>query len=305
MAEKEEKMGEPALNPETESPEVQLPESDETPVEETPAESETGDIDETDEDSEGKPAVEEPEAATGVPSKEGDIQPSPTEAMEERIKRLENRNAALHRRLSKAMKRGVIKAPDPLDESTAPKLQDFESVEEYEKARAGWETDQKINTEIRKVASQSETDDLQVVRQEFRDEVVEDGRDSYGDWDAVVMQDTVPITVDLMDAVRELESETVTPADFMYYLAKNPTEITAISRMNKTQAIRALTRLETKLETLKAESPPPKSATKPKKTVSDAPAPVKPSSSTVIITKDPNKMTQAEYEAWRAEQMKD
>jgi hypothetical protein len=65
--------------------------------------------------------------------------------------------------------------------------------------------------------------------------------------------------------------------------------------MSKTQAARAIGKIEAKVATQLATPPTPR------KKVSNAPPPVKPTGSNNVVTKDPEKMTQSEYEQWRAQ----
>jgi len=69
----------------------------------------------------------------------------------------------------------------------------------------------------------------------------------------------------------------------------------AISRMTPVKAARAIAQLEAKLAANPA--PPPKKTT-------NAPPPIKPlgTSATAGISKDPDKMTVKEFEAWRLSQ---
>ena len=107
----------------------------------------------------------------------------------------------------------------------------------------------------------------------------------------MALAETVPITSMVMEALAETEN----PADIAYYLGNNRTECIAISKMTPMAASRAIAKLETKL----AGSAP---APKPTKKTTSAPPPIKPVGSSNTVGKDPEKMTQAEYEAWRESQ---
>jgi len=250
--------------------------------------------------SEAEPQATAPE---GTPEGEQqDVEPMTTAQMREHMKKLEAQVNSLHRRLSKAPKATpAIKPPDPMDEASAPKIESFETIEAYDKARGQWEIDQRVNEGIRKATQGAPDFEAKEARKEFVTETITGGKEIYPDFEQIVLQPTVPITHDMIDAIREVESEKVSPADFFYYLGKNTAEAAALSRMSPVQLGRAITKIETKLEAAKASSP----ARKPIKTVSDAPPPIRPTDSTVIIHKDPAKMTQAEYEAWRMGGKKD
>ena len=92
---------------------------------------------------------------------------------------------------------------------------------------------------------------------------------------------------------REIVQESDNPAELSYYLGKNPEELDKIAAMTPNQATRYIGRLEAKI----AESPTTAAAR-----TSDAPAPptpIKGAQSSKVSTKDPEKMTMAEYAAWR------
>jgi hypothetical protein len=87
------------------------------------------------------------------------------------------------------------------------------------------------------------------------------------------------------------------PVELAYYLGKNPQELNKLAEMTLAQAIRYLGRLEAQLNT----SPTLESVKKP---ISTAPAPITPiKSASVTNSKDPERMSMAEYEAYRKKQM--
>lgn len=247
-----------------------------------------------------------PEGTAEADPGQGEVDDEPmTDAeMREHIKKLNNQVNSLQRRLGKNRRRQpAIVAPEPLDESTAPKIESFGTIEEYETARQNWEIDQRVAQGIRKATAGTTDQDQQATRAEFVNDTFADGKAAYPDFMDVVGQQTLPITTEMIDTIsHELDSQIVNPEDVFYYLGKNPAEAAALSRMSKPQLARAVTKIEARLEVAKAAAPQGKTAsTQPgkKKTVSNAAPPIKPTDSTVIVHKDPDKMTQAEYEAWR------
>jgi hypothetical protein len=255
---------------------------------------------------EGTEPPEEPEGTQegGDPSASVDDEPMTTEQMAEQMRRLNNQVNSLQRRLSKqhAVARPAIAAPPPLDESTAPKVEDFDTIESYNHAHRTWEIDQRVSEGIRKATAGTSDTDVKAARADFAREAMENGKLAYQDFDKIVGSQTLPITVEMIDAIRtESDSEVVNPEDILYYLGKNPDETAAISRMSKSQVARQIAKIEARLEAVKGmgKTIPATPAGRPKKTVSDAPTPIKPTDSAVIIHKDPAKMSQKEYEAWR------
>jgi hypothetical protein len=106
----------------------------------------------------------------------------------------------------------------------------------------------------------------------------------------VALAQTVPITPMVMEALAETEN----PADIAYYLGKNQPKAVAISRMTPIAAARAIAQIEASLSGTPPQPPTKKTTT--------APPPIKPVGSSNTVTKDPEKMTQAEYEAYRLAQ---
>ena len=99
---------------------------------------------------------------------------------------------------------------------------------------------------------------------------------------------------------REILLDADNPAKLTYYLGKNPDELEKISSMTPNQALRYIGKLEAKI----SDTPSPAPATKP---VTSAPKPIAPLGSAKpsgIAEKDPEKMTMAEYAAWRAKAAK-
>lgn len=237
---------------------------------------------------------------------EVDDEPMTDEQMREHIRKLNNQVNSLQRRLTKNRRQQApIVAPEPLDESNAPKIESFGTIEEYETARKNWEIDQRVVQGIRKATAGVTDQSIAAERAEFVKDVFSDGQTIYSDFQQVVGAETLPITNEIIDIVNSnLDSEIVGPVDVFYYLGKNPAETAALSRMSKPQLERAITKIEARLEVAKssggkipAASPQAKGA--PAKTVSKASPPIKPTDSTVIVHKDPEKMNQKEYEAWR------
>lgn len=178
-----------------------------------------------------------------------------------------------------------------IDGVNAPKQDDFETYEEYQQAF--------IDYRIASGISDYQRRQVQSVQQSsidgFIDETTIAGREKYNDFDSVVLQNHVPITQPMLQIMQNCEH----PESIAYYLGKNLKDATAISRMSPIQQVRAITNIENKVKTeLNAISRP--GGRNSQKTVSKAPPPVKPTGSANVINKDPEKMTQAEYEAWRA-----
>jgi len=174
--------------------------------------------------------------------------------------------------------------------AAAPKEEDFDTYEEYEAAKHDYDIDQAVERKAVKTQASQDAEKFG----EFVDSLIFDGRDRYSDFNDVGQGMANPITAQTLKILQDFEH----PADIVYYLGKNLQESVAVSRMNPTAAARKLAQIET-IVAAELEKNPPEN--KPAKTVTTAPAPIKPSGSGgAPITKDPSKMTQSEYEEWRS-----
>jgi hypothetical protein len=244
---------------------------------------------------EDEKSPEQPEKKPEEQEEETNAEPEADDDLKEQIRKLNDQVASLHRRMGKSTKKS-IKLPDPIEDESAPKSDSFDTIEDYEDARKAWEIDKRVNDQVRKAleVAPSEVEDQE--RQSFVEELKTDGPKYYKDFVEVVTDNTLPITVEILDAVRNSDNEIVTPADVLYFLGKNKAETVRISRLNPIQVAREIVKIETKIEIAKAAAPRKKEHSEH----SNATAPIKPTrTSTVIITKDPEKMSQSEYEKWR------
>jgi len=248
---------------------IEAPETAEQP--EAEAAAETGD--ET-------PADAAPESTDEPPAVE------PDSDVARKMEKLEARVGFLTRKLEKA---GAPTAQQPeinVDDLNEPKLDDFETHEEYQAAMVDYRVDKKLAEHQATARTQQSEAGLQG----FISDLVNQGREKYQDFAKVAEVQTVPLTQGMLEIMQDLDN----PADVAYYLGKNLKECTAISTMSPVQAARALTKIEGKVAAALTAAPTP---TKPR--VTKAPAPINPVSGSHVVTKEPEKMTQAEYEAWR------
>jgi hypothetical protein len=256
----------------------------------------------------------EPEATgTGPDEKEKDVEPEPNEVLKEQIEtmrkgfdKLEKRTMYLQRQLEKANEAKDAEDKDAQFEKELsekypePQIDDFDEYSDYEEARIDWKIDVGIERGLRKDEPAADGKAGPAADVDFANKTIADGKSKYSDFADVALVETVPITNEIIDATKALDSDNVKPEDVFYYLGKNPAEAAKISRMNRDQVTKAIAKIEGKLEAaVKKAGKKPNSKIKD---VPDAPEPIKPTDSTVIITKDPEKMSQAEYEKWRMEQ---
>jgi hypothetical protein len=154
------------------------------------------------------------------------------------------------------------KKTEPATSSNRPKLDDFESYDEYVDKLTDWKIEQ------REAARQKQEAELhqkaaQQTRAESWNEKVEAARDKYEDFDDVIESITTPITPAMQEAIMESGIGT----DIAYHLAQHPKEIQRIAKLSPMQAAIEIGKLEAKL-TAPVE--------KKKPAVSKAPEPIKP-----------------------------
>ena len=193
-----------------------------------------------------------------------------TKMLEERLAALESRAAPQQRQV----------------DASEPTIDKFENFDEYVAAKATWIARQQIeNTlserEKAQMAAQQERE-RRVIADSWQERVIK-ATAEMPDFEDVLASSDVPMT----DAMQQAIMESDVGPRLAYHLANNPDEARQIAMMSPIGQIRALGRIEAKLE---QKSPV---------TVTKAPPPVKPVGQKAAITKDPGKMSDEEYAKWR------
>lgn len=241
--------------------------------------------------------------ATGTGAEPGgqtDAVPKILGEIQDQIKKLHDRQGYLQRQVEtrpEPPKPAEPEKPKPT-ETPKPKQEDFEEYDKYVEALTDWKVDQKIKAQ-NKEAQEKEMDGRTAEAEKDFRKKLDEGKERYSDFEEVAMNPTAPITQAMVQILHECEN----PADIAYYLGRNTKECAAISNMTPFQAAKAIGKIEAEikveLEKNPPPPPPPPPEKKPEKKVTAAPAPIVPIGSREVVTKDPEKMTQAEYEAWR------
>ena len=174
-----------------------------------------------------------------------------------------------------------------------PQQSQFEDYDAYVEALTDWKTDEKIRAFQREAAKKAGDIRAQSNESEFQAKLTE-GAERYEDFEEIARNPVLPITPGMIEILKDTDY----PADIAYYLGKNIKECTMISRLSPLQAARTIGRIEAEIKTKIGNGRPP---VPPKPKITNAPPPVQPIGSAEVVTKDPSKMTQAEYEAWRRE----
>lgn len=134
---------------------------------------------------------------------------------------------------------------------TAPKIEDFETMDEYLDARDTFREPKKEQPQ--------EAQDYSA-----RDDLIETGTDKYSDFEDVVFSQDVRITAGMADAIFEIDDLNL-QADVAYFLGQNPKESAKIAKLSERRQVAEIAKLEMKVSKAPA-----------KKQASKAPAPIKP-----------------------------
>jgi hypothetical protein len=172
-----------------------------------------------------------------------------------------------------------------------PKPADFADYDKYVEALADHRASRKI-AEWESANEQKRADEAQQSEMADLHSKLDAGYGKFADFGEVAFDRTAShITPMVVEILKTCD----TPADTLYYLAKNRVEGVAISRMTPIKAAREIAKIEAKLANGQVPSPAPPIQRK----TTNAPPPINPlSGGTGGIEKDPSKMTQKEFEQW-------
>jgi hypothetical protein len=248
---------------------------------------------------------ESPEAvldkmATDELATEADSQEKDTQADEKRFtqselddiikKRIAKATAIAERKASKAyaekLEQLAVK-PQVQQEVKAegkPKLDQFETVEEYVEAVADW----KMQTHQQNQARQTEEQRVKQFQSEVQAKAahVFELAEQDPEFDNEVFE-TLPVSDPMAFAIMDSD---IAPK-LMVYLTKNPEEVDRITKLSPARQAAEIGKLESKLSVVEKVKP------------SSAPAPIKPVGSRGgAASGNPAEMSQAQYEAMRAKQ---
>lgn len=210
-----------------------------------------------------------------------------------------------------------VETPAPAGESfTKPRpTQDaFEDFDKYLEARDEWvaekaafDADQRYAAREKAQAeakAKADAEAAQKARTEALVKRITAFKAEHPDYDEVMNASSVDLPRAVLDYMQESE---VGPA-LAYHLGQHAEEAERLSTLSPTAALVQLGKLEAALTATAAAPAPPEKPARvvPHVPVSKAPAPVTTvgtgSTAPVGGSKDPNKMTQAEYNAWRDEE---
>lgn len=205
-----------------------------------------------------------PEKEPETPSEETtekDPEKATTRRFERRIDRAHKRAAEAQARAEFLEKQiAELKAQStPQKSSAAPRMEDFTDVQEYAKAFANYESEQKLREYQRKQQEDHQKAQVSKLTEEWESQVSK-ASNKYDDWDEVVgeLKPTTPWSIAIM--------RTKNGADIAHYLGTHTAEAKEIMALDPYSQILEIGKLSVKLSA-PVEKP---------KTPSKAPAPIKP-----------------------------
>lgn len=175
--------------------------------------------------------------------------------------------------------------------SQAPKLEQYNSIEEYLDALADHKASQKFDH----LAKEREAKESQTRQQkeaaklrEGYTKQTEQARQAYEDFDDVVQDPDLPISQAMAEAIMRSSNG----ADVAYYLGKNPDQAARIASLDPFSAAVEIGRIAATVV-----------RPQPRKT-SNAPPPIQPVGARATPVTDPDKMSADEWMKWRNGQLK-
>lgn len=175
-----------------------------------------------------------------------------------------------------------------------PKDTEFQDYNDYLIAAAAYQASAQLdqretrNLEQEATAARERAEAIQQQTAQERahswKEQADDARTRYADFDQVALSESTPITPPMAQVIQSSDMG----ADVAYYLGTHRAEAAQIAQLEPLDMARALGAIEARV-----------SLPKPR-THSQAPDPIKPVTPKGTASKDPEKMSMAEYKAWAA-----
>ena len=232
---------------------------------------------------EPKPETKEAEVVQEVKEDEPQDGAKPKEKLGGFTKKLAAKDARIAELEAKLSEQPAKTVETPSDK---PKLDDFETYDQYTEALTDWKFEQKAKEQESKSREQALRNEAKQRVETYGAKADEFAKEN-PDFDEVVAESDV-FTPIMVQAIQESD---VGP-EVAYYLAKNPEEASKIARLGIVAMNRAIGRIEAKLESKEA---------KPAVKTTNAPPPIKPVSKSASTTVDPynTQMDADEYAKWR------
>ena len=175
----------------------------------------------------------------------------------------------------------------PIDNSE-PRIDNFDDFDAYVAAKAEWIASKKINETLNERERRSAEERAAAAHYQAVDgwnQRLEKATAELPDFKEVIESSDVPMSDFMRDAIVESDLG----PKVAYWLANNPEEAKKIASMSPLATVKAIGRIEERLES---------QAKAPKKPTA-APEPLKPVGGKASVQKDPGQMSDAEYLEWR------
>lgn len=173
----------------------------------------------------------------------------------------------------------------------APKPEQFKTYEEFLEARAEWKAEQKVSTLLSEMQESTRRQSAEAEHSRLAqtwEERVGKASETYDDFEEVALSPDLPISEAMMAALVRSEKG----PDVAYYLGKHRDVAAQLATLDPFSAAVRIGEIAATL-----------SRPAPKKTTA-APEPINPVGARASTSKDPSQMTDAEFAAWRREQIK-
>ena len=249
-----------------------------------------------------KPEEEPPKNDEAKPEPKAEEQPKPEEKKEDPIpkgvqKRIDRavrekyeaqaEAKMLKERLDRIEQNIQERVAKPIDNSE-PRIDNFDDFDQYVAAKAEWIASKKINETLNERERRSAEERAAAAHYQAVDgwnQRLEKATAELPDFKEVIESSDVPMSDFMRDAIIDSDLG----PKVAYWLANNPDEAKKIASMSPLATVKAIGRIEERLES---------QAKAPKKPTA-APAPLKPVGGKASVQKDPGQMSDAEYLEWR------
>jgi len=245
------------------------------------------------------------EAAPSAPPKKSSYQSRIDRLTQERYleaaerQRAEARAAAMEIELERLRRAAEPPAPATPEPSGKPRLEQFETYEEFVEALADYKAEERIAAD-RRAREAEQQDRARVEAQQAYAQRESAARSEMPDYDAVVNRPDLPVSPVMVETIYE---SNVGP-QIRYYLGQHPEECRRIATMPPARAAREMGKIEARLEAAHPAGPSSGASYVPR--VANVPKPVTSSASAVTTPLDKldfaqfKKIRDEEEQRWRA-----
>ena len=178
--------------------------------------------------------------------------------------------------------------PTKAIDNSEPKIENFDDFDKYVAAKAEWIASKKINETLQDRERRTAEERVATAHYKAVDgwnQRLAEATAEMPDFKEVVSSSDLPMSDFMRDAIIDSDLG----PKVAYWLANNPDEAKKIASMSPLATVKAIGRIEERLE---SQAKAPKKPT-------GAPAPLKPVGGKASVQKDPGQMSDAEYLEWR------